>query len=176
MNRPFEILASEYRPMIAAYLRSLVGGDSYQAEDLTQETFLAAHQSLSQFEQGGNFGAWLLGIAKNKARMHWRSASRKPLVFDSRVVEGIDEVFDELDREEEEGDWWGDRREALRSCVDQLSQSLRAAVEQVYSKDQSLEEAAVVLDSTRLAVGQRLSRARNLIRKCVTTKLGTSHE
>lgn len=170
MNRSFEILAAEYRPMVVAYLRSLVG-DAHLAEDLAQETFLAAYQALSQFESGGNFGAWVRGIARNKAKMHWRSASRRPLLIDSRVVEGINEVFDSLDRKEEEGDWWEERRTVLRGCVSRLSDHLRAAVDQVYSQDQNLDEAASVLGSTRAAIGQRLSRARNLLRECVARKL-----
>ena len=40
MDQSFNILASEYRPMIVAYLRSL-GADAHLAEDLAQETFLA---------------------------------------------------------------------------------------------------------------------------------------
>ena len=43
---------------------------------------------------------------------------------------------------------------------------------------QELAEAAAALKATRAAIGQRLSRARNLIRECVTRKLNTagSHE
>lgn len=151
--------------MVLAYLRSMVK-DVHLAEDLTQET-------LGTFQESGNFGKWLRGIARNKALMHWRAAKRKPLVIDSRVVEGIDEVFDQLDREQEEGDWWETRKRALRECIASLSDQLKEAVEQVYDKGQSLDEAAVALDSNRAAVGQRLSRARKRVRICVTVKLKT---
>ncbi len=170
MTDPFDILAAEYRPMVFAYLRSMVK-DTHLAEDLTQDTFVSAQSSLSKFEEGGNFGSWLRGIARNKALMHWRSARRHPLVIDSRVVDGIDEVFDELDRRGEEGDWWESRRRAVRDCIHRLSGRLKTAVECVYSRGQSLDEAAVALESSRAAVGQRLSRARNQIRKCVNLKL-----
>ncbi len=170
MNRSFDILAAEYRPMLLAYLRSL-GADAHLAEDLAQETFLAAYQSLSKFDEDGNFGSWLRGIARNKVMMHWRSAARRPLLVDSRVVEGVDEVFAGLDREGEGGDWWEERRAAMRECIGRLSAQLRAAVEQVYSFDRSLEEAGVALGASRAAVGKRLSRARVQIRECVTGKL-----
>ena len=55
MTDPFDILAAEYRPMVLAYLRAMVR-DAHLAEDLTQETMSAAHQSLGKFEPGGNFG------------------------------------------------------------------------------------------------------------------------
>jgi len=175
MDQSFNILASEYRPMIVAYLRSL-GADAHLAEDLAQETFLAAYQSLDRFDEGGNLGAWLRGIARNKTLMHWRAAAvRPPMSTDARCVGGIDEVFDAMDRQKEEGDWWEDRREILRQCISQLSSSLRRAIERVYSEGETLDEAAATLSSTRLAIGQRLSRARNQIRQCVTLKLNSEN-
>ena len=47
MTDPFDILATEYRPMVLAYLHSLVK-DGHLAEDLTQDTFLSAQQSLTR--------------------------------------------------------------------------------------------------------------------------------
>ncbi len=170
MNRSFDLLAAEYRPMVLAYLRSL-GADAHLAEDLAQETFLAAFKSLSKFEDGGNFGGWVRGIARNTALMYWRSAKRRPLVIDSRIVEGVDEVFAALDRVEEDSDWWDARRNALRICIGQLSGHLRAAIDPVYTKGRTLEEASIILESTRAAIGQRLSRARTRIRECVARKL-----
>ena len=170
MTDPFDILAAEYRPMVVAYLRSMLG-DPHLAEDLTQETLLAARDSLAKFEPGGNFGRWLRGIARNKALMHWRSARRSPILIDSRVVEGIEEVFDSLDRNHEEGDWWEQRKRSLRECIGQLGARLKAAIEQVYFKEQSLDEAATALDSNRLAVGKRVSRARHELRLCMQLKL-----
>ena len=76
MDKTFNILTEEYRPMVMAYLRSL-GVDIHLAEDLTQETFLAAYKAFDSFEDQ-NFGAWLRKIGKNRALMHWRAASVRP--------------------------------------------------------------------------------------------------
>jgi DNA-directed RNA polymerase specialized sigma24 family protein len=110
--------------------------------------------------------------------MHWRSVARKPLVIDSRVMDGVEEVFEAFDRRDEEGDWWETRRAAMRDCIARLSKHLRAAVGHVYGRGSTLEDAAVALEATREAVGQRLSRARSQIRTCVMRKLETaeSHE
>ena len=51
MTDSFDILAAEYRPMVVAYLRSMVG-DPHLAEDLAQESFLAAQDSIAKFEKG----------------------------------------------------------------------------------------------------------------------------
>lgn len=170
MSDSFDILATEYRPMVLAYLRSMVN-DPHLAEDLAQETFLSAQKAIATFDKEANFGRWLRGIARNKALMHWRSAKRSPLMVDSRVVEGIDDVFNTLDRNQEEGDWWEVRKRSLRDCIQRLSKQLKGAIEQVYFHNQSLEEAAHSLDSTRAAIGQRLSRARTGLRGCMQKKL-----
>jgi RNA polymerase sigma-70 factor, ECF subfamily len=170
MTDPFSILAAEYRPMVLAYLRALVG-DAHLAEDLTQETMIGAHESLDGFEPGGNFGNWLRGIARNKALMHWRSEKRHPLLVDSRVVEGIDEVFAGLDRNPAEIDWWESRKLALRDCIALLSGHLKAAVDSVYFGGNTLDQSAGILNATPAAVGQRLSRARTQIRECMGRKL-----
>jgi RNA polymerase sigma-70 factor (ECF subfamily) len=170
MTDPFNILAAEYRPMVLAYLRAMVA-DAHLAEDLTQETMIAAHKSIDGFEAGENFGQWLRGIARNKALMHWRSEKRHPLLVDSRVIDGINEVFDSLDRNAGESNWWESRKLALRDCVSLLSGHLKAAVDSVYFGGNSLDESAASLNSSRAAVGQRLSRARNQIRECMDRKL-----
>jgi DNA-directed RNA polymerase specialized sigma24 family protein len=63
------------------------------------------------------------------------------------------------------------RREALHECIAALSGQLKAAIEQVYFEKQSLDDAALALESNRAAIGQRLSRARKGIHGCVTGKL-----
>jgi RNA polymerase sigma-70 factor (ECF subfamily) len=49
--------------------------DGAAAEDATQDTFIRAFQNIRSFE-GGNFGGWLMRIAKNVCIDHWRK--RRP--------------------------------------------------------------------------------------------------
>ncbi len=170
MSRSFNILSEEYRPMVVAYLEVLLK-DEHLAQDVAQETFVSAYEALARFEDGEDFGKWLRGIARNKALMHWRSMKRRPLVVDSRVIEGVEEAFSELDRKVEGGDWWEQRKEALGDCLGGLSRHLREAIEEVYFNDRTIDETANSLGVKRSAVGQRLSRARNGLRECLKLKL-----
>ena len=164
-ERSFEVLAADYRPMLECYLKGITG-ESHLAEDLTQETFLVALKQIDRFEPGGNFGAWLRGIARNKVREHRRSAARRPLLVDSRIVEGMEQVYSLFDAPGEGGGAWGDRLQVVRECIGKLRSKLRGAIESVYLRGKTLGEAAQELDSKPEAVGQRLSRARRLIREC----------
>ncbi len=47
-------------------------GHREDAEDLTQETFLAAHRSIPRYQPARTFGPWLFGIARHTLADHWR--------------------------------------------------------------------------------------------------------
>jgi len=82
MDTAFEILAEQHRPMLLGYARALMNGEEHDAEDVVQETLLAAHRSLSSFDRGANFAGWLRGIARNKALESHRAARRRRTVVD----------------------------------------------------------------------------------------------
>jgi RNA polymerase sigma-70 factor (ECF subfamily) len=170
MERSFEILAEQFRPMLLTYLTALVRNHS-MAEDLTQETLAAAYRSLDTFSQEGNFGSWLRGIARNKVRESARAAMRRPLLVDSRIIEGMEEVYGIFDTPHANAGSWDERLDLIHECVGKLSGSLKQAVMLVYGQGHSLLEAAQVLNASFDALGQRLSRARVLIKKCVTLKM-----
>jgi RNA polymerase sigma-70 factor (ECF subfamily) len=170
MGTAFDILSAGYRPMVLAYLQALVA-DRHLAEDLTQETMLAAQRSLASFDPERNFGAWLRGIARHQALQDRRAKARRPLLIDSAVVEGIEQVYVLFD---EAPGPWAERIARVRDCVARLNDNLRAAVIAVYQRGQSLREAAASLGVKFDAMAQRLSRGRRLIRQCV--ELGITEE
>jgi RNA polymerase sigma-70 factor (ECF subfamily) len=163
MSKPFEILAAEYRPMILSYLRAVLD-DGHLAEDLTQETFLVAQRKIESFDTSRNFGAWLRGIARNNVLQDRRTAARHPLVVDSDIVEGMEQVYDMFD--DAPGPWQS-RTRRVRDCIGQLNDSLRSAFVAVYGREESIREAAARMGISFAAVAKRLSRARELIRECV---------
>ena len=168
--KSFEILAEQYRPMLMAYLKTLAG-DHDLAEDLAQETLMAAQRSLSRFRRGENFGAWLRGIARNKTLESKRAAARRPIVADSRIIEGMEDVYVIMDGPHSEHETWRDRRALLRVCVERLSEKLRSAVDEVYHRERSLKEAAQRLGISFQSIAQRLHRARALLAECVAARL-----
>ena len=64
-----------HAPRVARVLARLVGG-SAEIADLVQEVFLAGFQRLDRVEDASKLGAWLAGIAVNKAH-HARRARRR---------------------------------------------------------------------------------------------------
>jgi RNA polymerase sigma-70 factor, ECF subfamily len=168
LDAAFNILAEQYRAMLLCYARVLLNGNDHDAEDVVQETLLTAHERLETFRHGENFGRWLRGIARNKVLESHRAAKGRKAIVDSRILEGIEDVYGMFDTSSLGEEQWPERaRRLLLGCVQRLSRPLREAVSRVYEEGMSLQAAAGALKSSRAAVAQRLSRARDLVRQCV---------
>jgi RNA polymerase sigma-70 factor (ECF subfamily) len=170
MVEPFDLVVAQYRPMVFTYLRTLTGRPDL-AEDLAQETFILAYRRLESFRDGSDFGAWLRGIARNKVLEDRRAAARRHVIADSRIIEGMEEVYRSLDDPHPRADTWEKRRDTLRDCISRLASKLREAVDRVYREGLDLEQAAARLGTTYESVAKRLSRARSLLRECMNRSL-----
>ena len=65
--RAFDLLYDRHAPDVYHLLHRLAS-DKTRAEDLTQETLIAAFRSLAKWEQRGKFRSWLFGIAIRQYR------------------------------------------------------------------------------------------------------------
>ena len=70
----FRDLVELYEPSVYGLCRKLLGGDSAEAEDLTQETFFRAYRYLPRLEDPERFGPWLYQIARSLCRDRRRRA------------------------------------------------------------------------------------------------------
>ncbi|MEV4773676.1 RNA polymerase sigma factor [Micromonospora humida] len=70
----FRVLYRSLQPGLLRYLTALVGPD---AEDVASETWLQIARDLSRFT-GGEFRAWAVTIARNRAMDHLRRQRRRP--------------------------------------------------------------------------------------------------
>ncbi|MGW3607715.1 MULTISPECIES: RNA polymerase sigma factor [unclassified Micromonospora] len=70
----FRLLYRTLQPSLLRYLTALVGAD---AEDVASETWLQISRDLPSFT-GGDFRAWAVTIARNRAMDHLRRQSRRP--------------------------------------------------------------------------------------------------
>lgn len=66
------------------------------AEELVQETFLAAWKGLDRFEGKSSLKTWLVTILKNKIMDHFRKASREHEVSAGENAENNDEWLDSV--------------------------------------------------------------------------------
>jgi RNA polymerase sigma-70 factor, ECF subfamily len=76
--------------------------DSTAAEDVVQETFLAALKAYEKFEGRGSERTWLVGILKHKVIDHFRRANREVAIGD-----GSEEASEHREFFEREDQWSG---------------------------------------------------------------------
>jgi RNA polymerase sigma-70 factor, ECF subfamily len=161
-----ELYRAFSRKLYAYVLRQL--GDSAQAEEIVADTLYEVWRAPTRFRGDSQFSTWLIGIARNKVLMAFRS--RKP---DSKhediegladVLAGDDEsAFDMLAQQQ--------RREGVRHCMDKLSDEHRECVHLVFYEEMSLADVAAVQGCPENTVKTRLFHARQKLKKCLSLLL-----
>jgi len=144
----FSRLVERHQQALRAFLRRACG-DWAAADDLAQETFLAAWSRIGRLKAGASVRAWLCGIGYNKHLTSIRSASRERAraqrYEDDRptVSEGTPED-----------------RLALEAAMAELPAEQRACVALCLAGDFSHAEAAEALDMPLGTVKSHISRGR----------------
>ncbi len=130
------------------------------AEDLVQETFLAAWENLARFRGDAPLRKWLLGIARHKVEDYYRARLREAAL--------PDEEDEEPRLETEPLDVMLDRTRAqrrTREVLAELPESYRVALLWRYWEQRSAREIAQATAKTEKAVERLLARAREQFRK-----------
>lgn len=158
----FRLILREYGLLVRGYLAARLHHQE-DVEDLAQEVFLIAFERLDSYEPG-HFGAWLVGIARNQLRNHWRAGRRRADAmerFREEVGEVIEPEFDEISRE-----FSPSEIDRLLHCIsllpDRLRRIVRAGLEG--TRAASLAEE---LGMNANAIYQARFRAHGMLRRCM---------
>ena len=139
-------------PRVYGYFLYRCGGSALVAEDLTQETFLAAVVELKKGKRVRQPSAWIYGIARHKLLDHYRREQRS----DRQLSLGSTLEVDEEPVAPE--DW--DGRERAIAALSAVAASQRAALMLCYVDGYSVPEAAQLLGKSVEAVESLLARGR----------------
>jgi RNA polymerase sigma-70 factor (ECF subfamily) len=140
-------------PRVYGYFLHRCGGSVPVAEDLTQETFLAAVAELKKGKAVRTPIAWIYGIARHKLLDHYRAQER---VERGLALAGqADEIENDLVVPDEE-----EARERATTALASVAASQRAALVLCYVDGFSVREAAGILGKSEEAVESLLARGR----------------
>jgi RNA polymerase sigma-70 factor (ECF subfamily) len=154
----FNILIDRHQQAIRTFLRRLLGNDA-DADDMAQETFLAAWTHARSFREG-DVRSWLCGIAWRKAKGAQRSWFRR------RVR---DTAHHDLSPGAEGGALMEDRL-AVRAALQALPLEQRAAVTLCLVCGFSHSEAAKILGTALGTVKSHVLRGRERLREAIEGK------
>ncbi len=155
----FAEIMDRYRQPVFRLARGFLG-DAEEALDVTQETFIAAHQALARYDTARPMRAWLSTIAVNKCRDHARKrAGRRFFSFASPIGGEAEAVADDQVAADDAA---ADRQELdrVRRAIAELPASLKEPLVLHTIAGLSLADTATVLAISEKAVETRLYRAR----------------
>jgi len=155
------------------------------AEDLVQDTFLAAYNKFESFKGDSQPKTWLFSILNNKIIDHYRLSSKTTkktvsLSEDSayEITEGF---FDEAENwkstainpvwnQDEELLDNPDFNNVMQFCMDDLPENWRFAVTSKYLTDKKADEICQDLNITVSNYWQIIHRAKLVLKKCLEMK------
>ena len=123
-----------------------------EADDLAQDIFLKAFLALDQLRSPEKFAPWLMQIARNHVRAHFRSRHA-----DTAAHALTQEPQHTPDMEAAE------LRALLRQHIDALDESAREAIVLHYFAGNTIRETAELLGITAEAAAKRIQRARETL-------------
>ncbi|MFT5735313.1 MAG: RNA polymerase sigma-70 factor (ECF subfamily) [Planctomycetota bacterium] len=139
-------LVDEHANAVYEFILYRVGRRQELAEDIAQETLLAAVKAIEGFDGRSTLRTWLFGIAKNKIREALRASSRSRPLGDI-LLDADDEIFATLGRIAEEPipDEILEREETkamVGATLSSLPESYRTALTERYIEGHSVPETA----------------------------------
>lgn len=132
--------------------------NSFDADDLYQETWLRVVKSISQYDPTKEFEPWLTKICVNTYRNVLRRLARSPFL-DFRTNEEKDAQINAVP-DAEKADY-----SPLYEAIDRLPEKYRIAVILFYFQDMDITATAQVMGIPEGTVKSRLSKARKLLKE-----------
>ena len=154
---------SRYADRLYGYLRRRLTPREDLADDLLQEIFLAAWESLPAYAGRSTLESWMFGIARHKVEAHYRARLREPLALEEEDGSGENAIAIEADFDE---------RIDIASREARTSEILRELPEKYatvllwrYWERRSAAEMAAATGKTEKAIERLLARAREQFRR-----------
>ena len=146
---------------VYSFVRYRLTPRTEMVEDLTQETLLAAWQSLPNFRGDGNLRSWVLGIARHKVEEYYRRSIREAESPDDEdsaleltVIPMIEQQLDSAVQQER-----------VQATLALLPEAYGLALLWRYRDGKSAREMAELTGKTEKAIERLLARARENFRR-----------
>ena len=159
----FEELVRRTTRLVFARLY-LETGDTHQAEDLLQETFLTAFRNLGQLTEPAKFRSWLLRIAQNRAIDAARRQLRQKQQLDILRLEASPQSLHDSQRE--------DLRQQVLAVLRTLPEEYRLPLTLRYLTGADYETIQVEMGLTNGSLRGLLHRGMNMLRAELRKVLG----
>lgn len=161
-KRAFGLLMSRHEISVLRYLAGMVG-QSADAHDVAQDTFVAVYRNLWRYDPDRPFLAWLFVIARNKARDFHRRRSVLKWVsieadYDNNVSQDPGPEDEIVDR---------DTLARTQQAIAQLAEGLKTPLLLSSIEGLPLAEIGKIMGLSTKAVEVRIYRARKKLKQVI---------
>lgn len=158
----FSRLMREHHRELIVFAGALVSNRE-AGKDIVQDALVSAWRKFGEFDPKlGDFGAWMRGIIRFKAKDFFRKMQRTPISELGLVEMEVDLAAWQSARAAGTGVF-----EIVENCLSKLPENMRDAVQRFYFEDRSGEDAAGVLKISPANLRKRLERARGILHECI---------
>ncbi len=159
-----EMFVHQYETGVFRLALSIVG-DPAEANEVMQETFIAALRSLPAYQDKKSFKAWLYTIALNHSRSHLRK--RKVLERLRMTLNNIFQVETERQVSPEDAIIQSEKEAQIWNALNQLDERYRIVVVLRYFHELSIAEISEILSVNEGTIHSRLHNAREKLRNAL---------
>jgi RNA polymerase sigma-70 factor (ECF subfamily) len=171
----FKTLVDRYKDRVYNTAFRIVG-NAHDAEDVAQETFIAAYRSIGSFDLSRKFAPWLLKIATNLSIDHLRRKRPTTVPLDSLEANAVD-VSSSLrygNADPLQAAETSELCQLAEKLISRLPPKYRAAITLYYTEDLTYGEIAGALDIPMGTVKTYLHRGREILKTQLQSVLSES--
>ncbi len=172
-DNAYKRLLSKYRNQIYSLILKIVH-NSEEVEDLVQESFSKAFNSIANFNKEYAFSTWLYRIATNSSIDYLRKRRLKTFSIDNPIKSKDDEYYIEIPDSREEprkNIMQSQRDQVVREAIAQLPPKYRVVIEMRHLQELAYEEIASELRLPLGTVKAHIFRAREMLYKMLRDKI-----
>jgi RNA polymerase sigma-W factor len=172
-GKAYDELTLMYKDIVFKIIHRMVHNHQ-EAEDLTQEAFIKAYNSITSFNEEYAFSTWLFKIATNNCIDYFRKRKLKTHSMDETIRYKDDEIHQEYadpDPDVEKEIIADEKSKMIRKAIDELPDKYRLVIKMRHQEERSYEEIAEILDLPLGTVKARIFRAREMLNKALRNLL-----
>ena len=167
----FSRIIRQYHRSVCTYIAGTFP-DAVRVEEIAQDVFVRVFYQLPHYEIGRPFWPWIRGIARNTIREELRRLERAARDRRAHTQAALLRRAERLAKESPSSlDMKQRSLEALRSCVEKVSEKGRQLLTWFYEKGLSSREIAEKMGAGSSAVRNALVKLRVSLRKCVQSEI-----
>ena len=152
----YAFLVDKYKSMVYSLAYSITKNRE-EAEEVAQDTFVKAYQSLQSFQGKAKFSSWLYRIVYNSGISHIRKQRKEKISIDETNIPESLYVDSKKNHEALSGE---ERKKFLEIAMDSLDEDERMFVILYYYEERDLEEISEIAGLTKTNTKVKLFRAR----------------